>query len=402
MSGTALALTRGAADAQEFLRAQHRELATACAGSITPERLLQVATICLYRTPRIAECDKGSILAAIIQAASLGLDLSPGQGEAYLIPRRNKHTGTYECQFQPGFKGLAKLAKEADPEIVFIQPRLVHHKDKFRYGYNPDLWIEHEPNTEANPGLITHAYAVTQFRTGHRLIEVMTREEIEAIRLRSERPDVGPWREQYGEMARKTVLKRHCKSLKQSPGLAAAIEADNREYAELEDADVRPRLTAPDNQSGHATGRYASPEQTEAWRQRLEAYVGKRNAAWLDRWTDELTGEIPAAVRELCNIWQADNHLLKWCRETGRLDPASGREEGQTNRQICRFTAIVLNRSRADEVALTKELARYIDELERRQTELIRSKHPELFGELDGDSDELQAMADDDPPGEAS
>lgn len=200
----------------------------------------------------------------------------------------------------------------------------------------------------------------------------------------------------------KAVTKARRRATLSLCGLGDVIDESELDTVEVRECTPTGQPKPLANNSGHATGQYASPEQSEAWRQRLEAYIGKRNAAWLDRWTDELTGEIPAAVRELCNIWQADNHLLKWCRETGRLDPASGREEGQQNRQICRFTAIVLNRSRAEEVAMTKELARYLDELERRQTELIRSKHPELFGKLDGDSDELQAMADDDPPGEAS
>lgn len=150
----------------------------------------------------------------------------------------------------------------------------------------------------------------------------------------------------------------------------------------------------PDNQSGHGQGMYASPAQSEAWVKRLEGYVAARNQRWLDRWTEEVTGEVPSGLKDLCNVWQADNHLLKWARETGRLDPASGTEEGQQHRQIGRFTAIVVNRSKADEKAICKELERYLDEQEARQGERLRALHPDLFP---GESDEAQATADDDP-----
>lgn len=383
---TGLATSRPAAEVQDYLREQIGELATACPRHLTPERLIQVASICVYKTPKIAECDKASILTAILQAGSLGLDLSPNRGEAYLIPRWNKNTRSLECQFQPGYKGLVKLARNGG-DIAFIQARLVHHKDRFRYWHEDDVsHLEHEPSIEANPGIVTHVYCLIKLRSGDRLIEVMSKAEVDEIRQKSERPDSGPWADQWGEMAKKTVLKRATKTLDQSPELAAAIEADNREY---EEAETRPALV--DNRSGHATGKYASPEQTAVFRENLEKYIAQRNSAWLDRWQDDLTGDFPEGVKELCNVWQADNHLVKWARETGRLDPRSADETGVKNNQIGRFTAILYHRNQEERRALTKELARYIDEQERRQGELLKSKHPELFG----DSPEATVEADD-------
>lgn len=396
---TSIAKRTPAGDVQEYLRGQIAELATACPSHLTPEKLIQVATICVYKTPKIAECDRASILSSVIQASTLGLDLSPNRGEAYLIPRWNKNTKSLECQFQPGYRGLVKLVRECNP-IAFVQARLVHHKDSFRYWHEDDaLHLVHEPCLDANRGPVTHVYSLAKLTTGDRLIEVMNRDEVEAIRRRSERPDSGPWAEQWGEMARKTVLKRHSKAFDQSPRLAAAIEADNREY---EHADERPRLA--DNRSGHATGKYASPEQTRVYMEAMEGYIGKRNAKWLDGWQDEMTGEIPDGVGELCNKWQADNHLIKWAVKTGRLDPASVDEHGARNRQIGRFTAIIYHRSTTEREALAKELARYIDEEARMQGEMLRKKHPHLFGEADDpapdDADESQGLADEDPKGE--
>jgi len=152
------------------------------------------------------------------------------------------------------------------------------------------------------------------------------------------------------------------------------------------------QLQPPQNNSGHGRGQYASEEQTEIYIRNLRTYLGQRNEAWLDRWMED-NGQIPDGVKDLCNEWQADNHLVKWAIQTGRLDPASMPDgESVKNRQIGRYTGIIYHRSKAEQAALARELKRYIDEQEQRQYEMLQEKHPELFA----DADEAQGMADED------
>ena len=75
---------------------------------------------------------------------------------------------------------------------------------------------------------IVSVYAVAHLKDGYTQFEVMTRDEVEAIRERSKSKSHGPWVTDFAEMARKTVVKRLCKYLPLSPQLAAAIELDNR------------------------------------------------------------------------------------------------------------------------------------------------------------------------------
>lgn len=49
-----------------------------------------------------------SFLAALMNAAQLGLEPNTPLGQAYLIPYKNK--SVLECQFQIGYKGLIDLA----------------------------------------------------------------------------------------------------------------------------------------------------------------------------------------------------------------------------------------------------------------------------------------------------
>ena len=143
------------------------------------------------------------------------------------------------------------------------------------------------------------------------------------------------------------------------------------------------------NSSGHATGMYASKEQTEAFLRAMRAYLEKINSNWLERWQDPNTGEFPDGLKkDLINEHQADNHLVKWAVETGQLDAAIKGDSVQA-RNRGRFTAIVYHRSTHDRRALTRELARYCTEQERLQTEKLQRLHPELFEREPGGDDEL-------------
>lgn len=138
---------------------------------------------------------------------------------------------------------------------------------------------------------------------------------------------------------------------------------------------------AVDNRSGHGRGQYASLEQTQAYLSALSTYLDRRNQEWLDQHCDD-HGNYTEGCKDLCNRWQADNHLLKWCHETGRLsvDPRA-MESGNRAAQIGRYTAIVYHRSTADRKAITQELRAYMDQQAARQTEAIERSRQQAENE---------------------
>lgn len=155
-----------------------------------------------------------------------------------------------------------------------------------------------------------------------------------------------------------------------------------------------------DNQSGFAKGQYASTDQADAFLRAMGAFIDKRNSRWLDGWTDEF-GEIQQGIKpELLNLWQADNHLVKWGKSTGRLNPEV--DADQKNRQMGRYTAIIYHASKAEQAAIAKELERYCDEQERLATEKLRRERPELFGADEGADDEPENVNQDEPGKEQS
>ncbi|MDL5055920.1 recombinase RecT [Geitlerinema calcuttense] len=204
-----------------------KTLETVLPKHLTPERVVKMALVAASRQPRLWECTKESILQSIMKSAELGLDCSGTLGRAYLVPYYNSKISAYECQFIPGYQGLIELARRSG-NIARIESRVVYERDTFNVEYGLDQKLSHTPCMTGDRGAMTCVYAVAELTDGSRQIEVMTMEEVDAIRSRSKAKDNGPWKTDYPEMARKTVIRRIAKYLPLSTELEKAFEADDQ------------------------------------------------------------------------------------------------------------------------------------------------------------------------------
>lgn len=197
--------------------------------------MVQVVTTLVFRTPRLQECDRGSIMSAVMRTSSLGLDLEPSACEAYLVPRYNKYTGGQECQFQPGYQGLRKLAMRTG-RYALVEARLVYERDIFLVAYEPDLVMSHTPHLGEDRGRVLYAYGFAKQANGERQVKVLNVREIEeSHHQRSEsyrtaqrkgKPEEGPWVTDWAEMARKSALIALCKDLEKSHELIEALASE--------------------------------------------------------------------------------------------------------------------------------------------------------------------------------
>jgi recombination protein RecT len=220
---SAPATTTSARDLKTVLEQAQDRMAKVLPKHLTPERMIQVVSTMAFKTPALRQCDPNSVLACVLQLSELGLELSPTLGEAYLIPRKGV------CTFLPGYRGLVKLAMQSG-DVLAVRSSLVRQGDLFSVAYDPDLVFQHVPSLDTEEREVTHVYAIARLKNGERLIEVMTRDEVNRIRSRSSAANDGPWKTDWNEMARKTVMRRLCKSLPRSYELNRAIEADEAEY----------------------------------------------------------------------------------------------------------------------------------------------------------------------------
>ncbi len=151
------------------------EIARALPSVITPERFTRMALSALNNTPKLAECTQISFLAALMNAAQLGLEPNTPLGQAYLIPYKNK--GVLECQFQIGYKGLLDLVYWNDM-VQTVQAQTVYENDTFAYslGLNSDL--RHIP-TLTDRGEPIAFYAFFKLNNGGYGFEVMGKQDMD-------------------------------------------------------------------------------------------------------------------------------------------------------------------------------------------------------------------------------
>ncbi len=196
-------------------------------GTITPERMIQVATQLISRNPNIQKCTTPSIIGAIFQSATLGLDLTPALGQAAIVPFYNGKTKQTEAQFQIMYRGLIQLARRSG-EIKSLSAHVVYENDKFEYELGLEPKLVHVPTLEENRGELKYTYAVWQFKDGGHYFDVMNRKEVYEVRERSAAVKGGrqtPWDTDEAEMWKKTVVKRSSKYVPISVTILADLVA---------------------------------------------------------------------------------------------------------------------------------------------------------------------------------
>lgn len=205
------------------------QIETALPKHVTPERLMRICLTEYRRVPRLQQCDKVSFLAAVVTAASLGLEPGSALGQCYLVPYGK------ECEFQIGYRGMIDIARRSG-NIVSLQARAVYKGDYFKVILGTDDKIEHEPKFESSE--LTHVYAVAKLVGGGVQFDVMSHAEINAIRTKFSKASQGKaWTDAFDEMAKKTVLRRLFKLLPASVELAAALTAEDTRTIDILDAD---------------------------------------------------------------------------------------------------------------------------------------------------------------------
>jgi len=229
---------------------------------------LRVALLAVTKNKALWECSKESVFLAIMESARVGLQID--NKEAALIPYGG------HAEFMPMVQGIIRLMLRS-PGLTKVEARVVREGDQFEYRYGLDPQLEHKP-IGGSDRPITHAYAVMWRQGAGTTFEVVTREEVEQVRGSSRAPDSPAWRNWYGEMSRKVVLKRLAKYADLSPEATRAIELDHvitgseplgSEYVEGPSEEFRNQLVKNQTEAGIArlkdkmAGSEAPPTETE-------------------------------------------------------------------------------------------------------------------------------------------
>ena len=238
-----------------------RNSPSALPSHIKPEYFQRATLTAIQQNPKLLDADRRSLLNALMRCASDGL-LPDGRQAAMVIYGSN-------VQYEQMIAGVRKLVQQSG-EVTRFEQVVVYENDYYDELYGTETYIKFKPAFE-NRGAPKLLFSIAQFKDGTLSYERMTVDEIEKVRAVSRAKNAGPWVQWWGEMAKKTIAKRHAKVLPMSNDAAAALARDDAEHFELPAAapvpasppQNRPRLADKLDALGTAPDR-ADPAEARA------------------------------------------------------------------------------------------------------------------------------------------
>jgi len=211
------------------VKAMEGQFSKALPAGYSAEQLVRDAMTAIRETPKLAQCDQQSALAAFMTCAQLGLRPNV-LGQAYVVPYYDRFARGYRAQFQVGYQGLIELAFRSG-KLATIQAMEVHEKDDFVAEYGIAARLQHRPFLGGDRGPTVAYYALARMTGGDYVFHVMSRFEAEQFRdsfapSNKEGKIVGPWRDNFDAMAMKTCIKKLGKFLPKDVALGAALAVD--------------------------------------------------------------------------------------------------------------------------------------------------------------------------------
>jgi recombination protein RecT len=267
--------------------AQLQEIARALPAHMSADRMARVTLTAMTRTPKLAECEPASFFQCLMTCSQWGLE--PDGRHAHLIPFENRKRGVVECQLIIDYKGFVQLAMRTG-NIASIHCDAVCENDEFDYDCGEVL--RHKIDFRKPRGEAYAFVCIIKMKDGGKKCEVMTRDEVEAIRRRSRSANNGPWVTDFNEMAKKTVFRRASKWIELSSEIRDAFEHDDKDYV---DGRVTARQTAAITTADDLTQMLAKPQQAaiaEASNAEAVDWQAELDAAMTQRQLEELRKKI--------------------------------------------------------------------------------------------------------------
>ncbi len=216
---------------------------------------------------KVADSNPQSLRNAIINVAACGITLNPAAQYAALVPRKG------QICLDIMYRGLIKIATDMG-SIRWVQAELVYSSDKFTYRGLTDPPLHEADVFSKDRGAIVGVYCVAKTVDGDFLTDFMPTDEVNLIRDKSDyfaKEKKGPWLDHWGEMAKKTIIKRARKTWPESK-----VQANNERLAHAteianETDGYTEALTGPITPSGDAWDEQS--EESQAFLLKIAARV---------------------------------------------------------------------------------------------------------------------------------
>lgn len=226
---------------QQQLQSMEKQFQLAMPRGVEAVQLVRDVMTCVKQTPKLAQCDPMSVLGSAMTCAQLGLRPGVGAlGHAWILPFYDNKTRGQKAQLIIGYKGYVELGHRSE-QIASLHSRIVHANDLFdiEYGAAEDKWV-HKPCLDGPRGDAKLFYAVGRLANGgYSLTDPMTVADMEAHRDRfamaktREGTIIGPWRDHFDSMGKKTMLLRLMALMPKSTEIQRAIDNDGSVRVDL-------------------------------------------------------------------------------------------------------------------------------------------------------------------------
>lgn len=198
---------------------------TALPDNMKGERFARIALNTFLKDPKLQKCTVDSFIKCLLDCAAFGL--YPDGRLVHFIPFGDK------CTMIIDYKGFVQLIL-GNGLVSRVHADVICEGDTFEFNLGSihvHQWDVTKPRDFKN---WTAVYALVDFREGGQKAEIMTRDEVLAIRNSShgyksaiQYKKGHPWIDNESEMAKKTAVRRLVKWVPLTPEVIAAIEADD-------------------------------------------------------------------------------------------------------------------------------------------------------------------------------
>jgi recombination protein RecT len=225
----------GVTSLRDSIKRSEAQFALALPKHVDTGRFLRCALTAINVVPKLAQCTEQSVLAGLMQAAQLGLEVADVRGQAYLIPRWDSRDKCYKATFQLGYRGMIDLAARGGITVTVDD---ICKNDTYDFERGTNAFLRHKP-TLADRGDVIAYYAVATFADGRPpAFVVIGRGEAEQHRDRfastktKDGEIYGTWVDHFDAMARKTAVR---KLLNYLPATVELRQASSIEVTAAED-----------------------------------------------------------------------------------------------------------------------------------------------------------------------
>ena len=208
------------------------------------ERFQRAAMIAVENNMELLSCDPQSLMTSLSRCAQDGLVPDNREAAMVIFNTRSGNNWVKKAQYMPMVDGVLKRARQSG-EISTITARAVYENDVFDYWIDEDgEHVQFRPNLHGDRGAFKLVFAMAKTKSGELIVEPMSKDEVEKVRMSSKNPDKGPWKDWYERMACKSVLHRLSRRLPNSSEIMEMLKHDHEGYTfndrEMKDVNSTP------------------------------------------------------------------------------------------------------------------------------------------------------------------